>query len=119
MITYNWVVEKLVVTTNNAVTHVYWRCDATQDDLMVSCSGIRDLVLGDTFVPYEQLTETQVLNWCFAEEVITAVNPRDNTITTITKLVKEEAESNLAEQIAKKLDQKQSEPALPWLEIPA
>jgi hypothetical protein len=111
---FKWTVEKLVVTTGNIVTQVYWRCDAIQEDLMASCSGVRELVLGDTFVPYEQLTEAQVLDWCFADEVITAVNPRDYTTTTIVKLVKNEAESQVAEQINKKILQKTAEPALPW-----
>lgn len=114
MITYKWLVEKMVTTGDvNVVTQVYWRCNANEGELSASCSGIRNLVLGDTFIPYDQLTEQQVLDWCFAPEVIILTNV-DNTTTTITKLVKEEGEAQVAGQIARQLAQKAAEPALPW-----
>jgi hypothetical protein len=115
MITFKWLVEKVVTTGDtNIVTNVYWRCDAKKDELTASCSGIRSLVLGDTFIPYGLLTEQQVLDWCFAPEVITLTNV-DNTTTTITKHLKDESEAQVTEQIERQLAKKASEPALPWV----
>ena len=99
MITYKWSIEKVVVTTNDAVTHVYWRCDGTDDVNNAACAGIQELVLGDSFVPYAQLTEAQVLGWC--------------------STIKDDAEAQVAGQIANQIAKKQAEPALPWAQIPA
>lgn len=119
MTTYKWLVEKVVTTGDtNVVTQVYWRCTANSNKLSASCAGIRELVLGDTFVPYDQLTEQQVLDWCFAPQVITWTDFEGNAQST-TKLLKDEAEAQVASQIARQLAKKQSEPALPWAEIPA
>ena len=115
MITYKWLVEKMVTTgTNNAVTHVYWRCHGSNGQLDASCAGIRELILGDAFVPYDQLTEQQVLDWCFAPETHTWID-RNNVEQSITKLLKEEGETQVANQIARQFAQKTAEPALPWL----
>jgi hypothetical protein len=114
MITYKWLVEKMVTTGDvNVVTHVYWRCHGTNGQLDATCSGIRELILGDTFVPYDQLTEQQVLDWCFEPEVITWTD-LNGAEQSITKLVKDEAEAQVAGQIARQLAQKSAEPALPW-----
>ena len=118
MISYKWTIEKVTVTTDNAVTHVYWRCDATQDDLTASCAGVRTLVRSDTFIPYEQLTEQQVLDWCFAPQTITSTDV-DGNVRSVIRLTKDEGEAQVAGQIARQLAQKESEPALPWVEIPA
>jgi len=115
MITYKWLVEKMVTTgTNNAVTHVYWRCHGTNGQLDASCAGIRELILGDIFVPYGQLTEAQVLDWCFAPETITWTDVND-VEQSITKLLKNEAEAQIAGQIERQLNQKSVEPTLPWI----
>ena len=118
MISYKWTIEKVTVTTDNAVTHVYWRCDASQDDLKASCAGVRKLVRSDTFIPYEQLTEQQVLDWCFAPEVTTWKDVGGNEQSS-TRLIKDEGEAQVAGQIAHQLAQKAAEPALPWVQIPA
>jgi hypothetical protein len=116
-ITYKWMVESLKVKdTTNVVTQVFWRCDAEDDanKLSAACSGIRELILGDTFVPYDQLTETQVLDWCFAPETIQIQDRNGNVVQTIVKLLKEDAEAQVTGQIARQLAQNASEPALPW-----
>jgi hypothetical protein len=118
-ITIKWSVTKLrVVQQNdkpNAVTTVEWMALATADvsNLVASAAGIRQLKISDSFVPYEQLTEQQVLDWCFEPEVID-VKELDDTVTTITKNLKDEVEAQLTAQIARQLAQKQIEPALPW-----
>lgn len=116
MITYKWLVEKMVTTgANNAVTHVYWRCHGSNGQLDASCAGIRELILGNTFVPYDQLTEQQVLDWCFAPETIIWTNLQ-NEEQSIIKHLKDEGETQIAGQIERQLAKKQSEPALPWAE---
>jgi hypothetical protein len=114
MITFKWSVEKVITTgSTNVITQVYWRCHANQDELSASCYGIRNLVLGDTFIPYDQLTEQQVLDWCFAPEIITWKD-QNNVDQSFTKHIKDEAEAQVTEQIERQLAKKASEPALPW-----
>jgi hypothetical protein len=115
---FKWSIEKLQTSEDNLVIKVDWRVAATQNDLTASASGVRTLIRGDSFIPYEQLTEQQVLNWCFEPEVITWTD-RDNVSQSITKRLKDEGEAQVTGQIERQLAQKQFEPALPWLEIPA
>ena len=111
MITYKWTIERLLTTgTTNVVTHVYWFCSGTNGELTAACAGIRQLTLGDSFTAYDQLTEQQVLDWCFAPEVTTL-----DDSTTITKHLKDESEAQIAGQI----NRIKIEPALPWAQIPA
>lgn len=114
MIEYKWSVEKVVVTEGNVVTHVHWRCEANG----FACSGIRDVIRGDSFTAYDELTEQQVLEWCFEAQTIIWIDREDNE-QSITKLLKEESEAQIAGQIQRQIDQVKNEPALPWVEIPA
>jgi hypothetical protein len=113
MITYKWTIDKLQVAEDNLVIKVDWRATATQDDLTASAAGARKLVRGDSFIPYEQLTEQQVLDWCFEPETVMA------DVAPTIKNLKQDVETHLANEIAYQLAQKESEPALPWVEIPA
>jgi len=98
MIAYKWSIEKVEVTGDtNTVTHVYWRCDAKDDDLSAACAGVKNLTIGDTFTAYEQLTEQQVIDWCSD--------------------IKDATETEVAALIAMKKSQKSSEPALPWAPV--
>lgn len=100
MITYKWSIEKVKVTGDtNIVTHAYWRCDANNGSLSAASAGVNELTLGDTFTAYNQLTEQQVLDWC--------------------SNIKKTVEAELADNIEKQKIEKQSEPALPWAQIPA
>jgi hypothetical protein len=101
MIAYKWSIEKVKVTGDtNIVTHVYWRCDAEDEKLTAASAGISELTLGDTFTAYDQLTEQQVLDWCLPS-------------------VQNKIETELADNIQDQLSRVKSEPALPWVEIPA
>jgi hypothetical protein len=115
MFKYVWVINKLHVAEDNLVVKVDWRVTAIDEEnnLSASASGIRELVCGDTFVPYEQLTEQQVLDWCFAPEVITWTEI-NGVERSITKNLQTEGEAQVAGQIARQLAQKAAEPALPW-----
>jgi hypothetical protein len=124
-ITFNWSVSKIQVIPvqddkTNIVTKVEWLVKAVDEEnkMASSVSGTRSFSLSGTFIPFEQLTEQQVLNWCFAPENV-SVNDSEGNPTTVVKLLKDEAEAQVTDQIARQLAQKQSEPALPWLEIPA
>jgi hypothetical protein len=123
-ITFKWSVSKIKVTQQNdkanVVTNVEWLVQGTDDvnNLAAFASGVKSLTLGDSFTPYAQLTEQQVLDWCFAPEVITWKGV-DNTEQSTTRLIKEEGEAQVTGQIARQLAQKESEPALPWAQIPA
>lgn len=118
-ITFKWSVSKLKVTQQNdkanVVTDVEWFVQGTDDvnNLIASASGTKSFTLGDSFTPYAQLTEQQVLDWCFAPEVITWKGV-DNTEQSTTRLIKDEGETQVAGQIARQLAQKAAEPALPW-----
>jgi hypothetical protein len=107
---YKWSIDKLTVTENSLVTQVHWRVTATEGDLTASAVGVRHLVRGDGSVPYEQLTEQQVLGWCFEPEVIAI----PNTTGTVEKHLKQDGERQVANQIERQLAQQATEPALPW-----
>ena len=112
---YFWKIEKLQVAEDNLVTKVYWQVTATNDQngLTAIASGIRSLTRGDSFTPYEQLTEQQVLDWCFAPEVVTVTDDDGNVTTTNTSL-KDDGQAQVDNQIERQIAQKAAEPVLPW-----
>lgn len=111
---FKWSVNKITVAEDNLVVKVDLTVVALTGDNIVAAAYTRNLVRGNTFTPYEQLTEQQVLDWCFEPEVITLEDQ-----TTITKHLKVEGEAQVTGQIERQLAKKQSEPALPWAQIPA
>lgn len=110
---YKWSVQKMQVAEDNLVVKVDLIVIGIDGDNSASASYARELVRGNSFIPYDQLTEQQVLDWCFAPEVITLDGQ------SVTKYLKNEGEAQVAGQIARQLAQKNSEPALPWAQIPA
>jgi hypothetical protein len=120
-ISFKWSVHRVrVIPTQgektNLVTSVDWFCQAFDDvnNITTSAAGTRELTAGDGFIPYDQLTEQQVLDWCFAPEVITWTDT-NNVEQTITKHLKDEGEAQVTGQIERQLAQKAAEPALPWV----
>jgi hypothetical protein len=114
---FKWTIQKLVVAPQqngkvNVVIQAEWLCTAIDDvnKLQAAASGRKNFDLGDNFIDFDKLTESQVLDWCFAPKIITF---EDNT--TVTKMLKDEGEAQASEQIARQLAQKESEPSLPWL----
>jgi hypothetical protein len=121
MKTITWSIDKLQVTSvQNGKTHVvvkaFWRCEIVDGDLSAARVGICELTPGDTFIPYSLLTEQQVLDWCFEPKTTTEIVANE-TITT-TRQIKSETETDLEASIADQLAKKDSEPALPWAQIP-
>jgi hypothetical protein len=110
---YKWVVNKLTVAENNLVVKVDLTVTGTDGINSASAAYVRNLVRGESFIPYEQLTEQQVLDWCFAPE-ITTWQSRDDVEQISTRLLKDEGEAQVSDQIARHLVQKAVEPALPW-----
>jgi hypothetical protein len=115
---YKWTVNKVQVAEDNLIVKVDLTVTGTDSDNSASAAYSRNLTRGDSFIPFEQLTEQQVLNWCFEPEVLPVVDSSGNQ-TTVTVNLKNEGEAQVAGQIARQLAQKESEPALPWIEIPA
>jgi hypothetical protein len=115
---YKWTVNKVQVGQDNLVVKVDLTVTGIDGENSASAAYSRNLVRGDSFIPYEQLTEQQVINWCFEPEVNTWTNVEGNEQST-SRLIKDEGEAQVAGQIARQLAQKESEPALPWSQIPA
>ena len=124
-ITYKWSVQKLRVVLQqdsnpNVVVQADWFCAAVNENdiTQAAASGTKEFSLGSSFTPFDQLTENQVLGWCFEPETITHTD-KDNNVTTVVKHLKADTEAQVAGQIQRELERIQTEPALPWVEIPA
>jgi hypothetical protein len=115
---FKWTVNKVQVAQDNLVVKVELTVTGTDGNNSASAAFTRNLVRGNSFIAFNQLTEQQVLAWCFEPEVTTWTNI-DNVEQSSTRLIKDEGETQVTGQIARQLAQKESEPALPWLEIPA
>jgi hypothetical protein len=111
---YKWTVNKVQVAQDNLIVKVDLTVTGTDGDNSASAAYSRDLVRGDIFVPYEQLNEQQVLDWCF-EPIVTTWTDMDNVEHTSTRLIKDEGEAQVADQIQRRLTQIAVEPALPWV----
>ena len=113
---YKWVVNKVQVAEDNCIVKVELTVTGTDGDKSASFAFSRTFTRGDSFVPYKDLTEQQVLGWCFVPEVITWTNT-NGVEQTIAKHLKDEGEAQVAGQIERQLAQEKIEPALPWVTI--
>jgi hypothetical protein len=104
MTTLSWIIERLLVKpTEGSLTDVVitadWRCNGSQDSYSGTCYGSCSFAPPtDAFTPYDELTEQQVLDWCFAG----GVN-------------KSAIEANVNQQIANQINPPVIAPPLPWL----
>ena len=127
---YKWTINKVQVAQDNLVVKVDLTVTGTDGDLSASAAYTRTLNRGDSFVPYEQLTEQQVLDWCFAPETIVWDSPQgqpplgqplqdrlEGEKQSFVRHLKADGEAQVAGQIARQLAQKESEPALPWTNV--
>jgi len=75
MITLSWIIERLLVkpiegSNPDVVITADWRCNGTQDQYSGTCYGSCSFAPpSGEFTPYEDLTEAQVLGWCYANGV--------------------------------------------------
>lgn len=71
----SWIIERLLCkpvegTLTDVVITADWRCNGSQDSYSGTCYGSCSFAPpSDSFTPYDQLTEQQVLDWCFANGV--------------------------------------------------
>jgi hypothetical protein len=113
MTAINWIIQNLLVRKvegplTDVVITADWRCNGietigTGDDAKTysgTCYGSTSFAApsGD-FTPYEDLTQDQVLNWCYANGV-------DKTAI----------EANVTQQINDQINPPVIAPPLPWVE---
>jgi len=104
MITLSWIIERLLVKpTEGSLTDVVitadWRCNGSQDNYSGTCYGSCSFAPpSGEFTPYEDLTEAQVLNWCYANGVDQAA-----------------IEANVTQQINDQIDPPVVTLPLPWV----
>ena len=71
----SWIIERLLVKpTEGSYTDVVitadWRCNGSQDSYSGTCYGSCSFSAPTgSFTPYPDLTEQQVLDWCYANGV--------------------------------------------------
>ena len=104
MITLSWIIERLLVKpTEGSLTDVVitadWRCNGTDETYSGTCYGSCSFQppTGE-FTPYEDLTQDQVLGWCYANGVDQAA-----------------IEANVTQQIADQINPPVIAPPLPWV----
>jgi hypothetical protein len=99
-----WIIERLLVKpTEGSLTDVVitadWRCNGTQDQYSGTCYGSCSFQPpSGEFTPYPDLTEQQVLGWCYANGVDQAA-----------------IEANVTAQIENQINPPVIAPPLPWL----
>ena len=104
MITLSWIIERLLVkptegTLTDVVITADWRCNGSQDNYSGTCYGSASFAPpSGSFTPYDQLTQDQVLGWCYANGVDQSA-----------------IEANVALQIENQINPPIIAPPLPWL----
>jgi len=99
-----WIIERLLVKpTEGSLTDVVitadWRCNGSQDQYSGTCYGSTSFAPpSGSFTPYDQLTEQQVLGWCYANGVDQSA-----------------IEANVTAQINDQINPPVIAPPLPWL----
>jgi len=107
MTTLSWIIERLLVKpTEGSLTDVVitadWRCNGTDETYSGTCYGSCSFQPpSGEFTPYEDLTEAQVLNWCYANGV-------DKTAI----------EANVSLQIENQINPPVVTLPLPWVPVP-
>ena len=102
-----WIIERLLVKpTEGSLTDVVitadWRCNGTQDQYSGTCYGSCSFQPpSGEFTPYEDLTQEQVLNWCYANGVDQAA-----------------IEANVTQQIENQINPPVVTLPLPWVPVP-
>jgi hypothetical protein len=104
MITLSWIIERLLVkptegTLTDVVITADWRCNGSQDQYSGTCYGSASFQPpSGSFTPFPDLTQEQVLGWCFSN----GVN-------------KTAIEANVTAQIQNQINPPVIAPPLPWL----
>jgi hypothetical protein len=104
-ISINWIIERLLVrkvegTYSDVVITADWRCNGTQDQYSGTCYGSCSFAPpSGSFTPYPDLTQEQVLGWCYENGV-------DKTAI----------EANVSLQIENQINPPVVSLPLPWVE---
>ena len=75
MITISWLIERLLVkpaegSLTDVVINADWRCNGTDETYSGTCYGSCSFAPPTgSFTPYNELTQQQVLDWCYANGV--------------------------------------------------
>jgi hypothetical protein len=102
----SWIIERLLVrkvegTYSDVVITADWRCNGSQDQYSGTCYGSASFAApSGSFTPYDQLTEQQVLDWCFSNGVD-----------------QKAIEANVSAQIADQINPPVIAPPLPWVTV--
>ena len=108
MITISWIIERLLVkptegTHTDVVITADWRCNGSQDQYSGTCYGSCSFAPpSGEFTPFPDLTQEQVLGWCFSN----GVN-------------KTAIEANVTAQIQNQINPPVIAPPLPWAAQPS
>jgi len=104
----SWIIERLLVKPTegdktDVVITADWRCNGSQDQYSGTCYGSASFAPpSGNFTPYPDLTEQQVLGWCYANGVDQAA-----------------IEANVSAQIADQINPPVIAPPLPWAVQPS
>ena len=107
MITLSWLIERLLVkplegSNPDVVITADWRCNGTDETYSGTCYGSCSFAPpSGSFTPYEDLTEAQVLDWCYENGV-------DKTAI----------EANVTAQIENQINPPVVTLPLPWVPVP-
>ena len=107
MTTIKWIIESLLVrkvegSLTDVVITADWRCNGTQDQYSGTCYGSTSFQPpSGEFTPYEDLTQEQVLGWCYSNGVDQAA-----------------IEANVTAQIENQIDPPVVTLPLPWVPVP-
>ena len=102
-----WLIERLLVKpTEGSLTDVVitadWRCNGTDETYSGTCYGSCSFQPpSGSFTPYEDLTQEQVLDWCYANGVDQAA-----------------IEANVTQQINDQINPPVVALPLPWVPVP-
>jgi len=99
-----WIIEQMGVKPQvdgeaDVVVTAAWRCNGRDGEYSATVYGTASFTLaqGGSFTPYDQLTQDQVVSWCWANSVD-----------------KDEVEANVARQIDTQINPPVISPKLPW-----
>jgi hypothetical protein len=107
MTTLSWIIERLLVkptegTYSDVVITADWRCNGSQDQYSGTCYGSTSFAApSGSFTPYPDLTQEQVLGWCFSNGVDQSA-----------------IEANVTAQIENQINPPVIAPPLPWVPVP-
>ena len=100
----SWIIERLLVKPTegdktDVVITADWRCNGSQDNYSGTCYGSASFAPPTgSFTPYPDLTEQQVLGWCFSNGVD-----------------QKAIEANVTQQINDQINPPVIAPPLPWV----